>query len=408
MIIRGSSPLRERRGMGTVGVVLLVLLTLIVAAGIGALLGYYIGGFKLTGSITEAFEPPFGGKSTVYILVLGEDDTGGRKKSRGLSDTIILASVDLDKKRVAALSIPRDTKVDLDGYGEVCKINAAHVYGGPTLTELAVERLIGMKPDYYVKTNTKGFSKSVDILGGVEIDVERNMRYTDRWGGLYINLKKGRQLLDGDKAMQYVRFRHDALGDIARIERQQKFLKALAEKALSPANLPKLPRIVGAILRNVETDLTPRDAIYLARFASRINLDEVEMATLPGTPRNIGGISYWIADPEQSAEVLQNLFFPRPAMPKIEVLNGSGVSGAAQTVADILKQYGYEVISIGNADSFDYATSQVISHNDDTEAIARVASIVNSSAVKHDQNASAKADITVIVGKDYALIGSGG
>ena len=396
------STLWGNRGIGTVGIVLIVLFLLVVAVGIGTLLGCY------TPVAKEIFQPPFEGRTVVRILVLGEDNTGGTESKRwGLADTIILANIDIGNKRLAVLSIPRDTRVDLDGYGGICKINAAHVRGGPTLVALAVERLIGIRPDYYIKVDVEGLEKLVDIVGGVEIDVEKNMRYTDRWGGLYINLKKGPQLLNGEKAMQYVRFRHDALGDIGRIERQQKFLKALAEKTSAPTNLRRLPQIAKAVLETVKTDLGPRDAVYLAEFASRVDLDQVDMAMLPGTPEDIGGINYWIADPHQTARVVQSLLFPRSrALPRVEVLNGSGMSGTAERVGDALRQRGYEITAIGNADSFDYASSEVISHRSGVREINQIASILNSSAIKHEFDASAKADVTVIVGRDCMLADS--
>ena len=310
MITQRRSRRSGNRGMTRVGAVFTILLSLAVATGIGALLGYYFPGISFIRRVQEVYEPPFGGKTIVRILVLGEDNTGGTKsKPRGLSDTIMLVSIDTSTNRIAALSIPRDTRVDLDGYGGQCKINASHVFGGPTLTEMAVEQLVGIKADYYIKTNVEGFKRSVDILGGVEMDVEKDMRYRDRRGGLYINLRKGPQLLDGEKAMQYVRFRHDVMGDITRIQRQQKFLKALAQKALSPVNLPKLPRIIRTIRSNVKTDLTLRDMLELAKLSRKADINQVRMETLPGVPQNIGGASYWICDPGQTAQVVQDLFF---------------------------------------------------------------------------------------------------
>jgi len=405
------SPVWNSRGMGKVGFALFVFFVMVVAVAAGALLGYFTSGTFIGHGIRQAFGPPFGGKKLVRILVLGEDNTGGNKsKPQGLSDTIILASINLETKHVTALSIPRDTRVNLDGYGGVHKINAAHALGGPALAALAVDSLVGIRPDYYVKTNVEGFARSVDILGGVEIDVEKNMRYRDRRGGLYINLKKGPQLLDGDKAMQYVRFRHDALGDIARIERQQNFLKALAKKALSPANFPKLPKLMASILKNVETDLTPQDAVYLAKFAKKIDLDIVEMAMLPGTPQTIGGVSYWIADSEKTAEVVRELFFPELVvrLPKVEVLNGSGTIGVAERVADTLRQQGYEITAVGNADSSSYDSSQVICHSSNVQCANRIASIVNSDTIRQEYDPTSKADITVIVGKNCAPADSGG
>ena len=395
---------RRRRPVGRIiGMVLLVMVVLAGFAAIGAYIGYRTAGF---GHRIEFLSPPFGGKETVYILALGEDDTGCTKsKPRGLSDTIILTRVDLANKRVAALSIPRDIRVDLEGYGTV-KINAAHVHGGPILAAIAVEQLVGIKPDYYIKTNLKGFRKSVDVLGGVEIDVEKNMHYTDRWGGLYIDLHKGLQVLNGEKAMEYVRFRHDALGDITRVQRQQKFLKVFVAKMLSPIKLPKLPWVVKALMDNVETDVTLRDAVCLAELAKETGLNEVQMATLPATPETIHGISYMVANADESNKVIQELFFPKPPMPKIEVLNGSGIPGAAQKVADVLKERGYEVMNIGNASSFDYASTELIAHRGE-EGINELASIVNSGAVKRDENPSAKVDITVIVGRDCTLLSAG-
>ncbi|MGB9588176.1 MAG: LCP family protein, partial [Armatimonadota bacterium] len=219
---------------------------LVGAAALGAFIGYFTSQHFSGSGLKEALSPPFGGKTLVNVLVLGEDNTGVSRKGRGLTDTIMVVSIDLTSKQVAAISIPRDTRVDLNGYGGYQKINAAHVMGGPALTMCVVQQLIGVSPDYYVKLNVQGFKQMVDILGGVTIDVEKNMRYRDRSQNLYINLKKGVQVLDGEKAMQYVRFRHDAMGDIARIERQQKFVKALAKQALSPANFPKLPGALSA------------------------------------------------------------------------------------------------------------------------------------------------------------------
>ncbi|MDI6827224.1 MAG: LCP family protein [Armatimonadota bacterium] len=397
----------NNRGVAPILLVLIVILCFAAAVGLGTLLGYYTTHSGFSSKVREIIEPPFDGKKIVRILIIGEDDTGKRNEAkRGLSDSIILAYVDFEKKRMAALSIPRDTRVDLNGYGGNQKINAAHVFGGPMLTRFAVAQLTGIEADYYIKTNTKGFKKCVDILGGVEIDVEKNMHYVDRWGGLYINLKKGRQVLDGEHAMQYVRFRHDAMGDISRIQRQQKFLRALAQKAVSPLNLPKLPQLISTMLANVETDMTPRDLIALAKLASELDLNQVEMETLPGAPQNINGISYWIADSQKTAEVVAKLFFPQDPAPipaKIEVLNGSGVKGVARKVAESLKQNGYEVTSVGNAPSFDYSTSEIVCRMRNDKAAHHVAAVTGISIIKYETNESADADLTIIIGKDRAL-----
>ena len=395
----------RKRNAGSVKMAIFIIVVVGACIAGGVLLGLYTSNFGH--QVRQQFAPPFGGKTAVVILALGEDDTSRTdKKPRGLSDTIILLRADFANKQVAALSIPRDTKIQLEGYANECKINAAHVYGGPALVAIAVQNLVGVKPDYYIKTNLKGFRKSVDILGGVMIDVEKDMNYDDSWGNLHIHLKKGLQLLNGEKAMEYVRFRHDTLGDITRIERQQKFLRALTEKMLSPTKLPKLPWVMSAMIQNVDTDMTARDLLALAKLAQGMDLNTVKMAMLPGAPETIHGASYWIADTEQSVKVVNDLFFPAPPMPKVAVLNGSGIPGAAQKVAETLKQQGYEVTVIENATSFDHKSTEVISHMDTQESSYRIAAILNG-VVKQQKDPNAKADVTVIVGSDYVAPSSG-
>lgn len=395
------------RGITRAGMAIVVLGALIASVLVGGSLGYFFPG--IDASVKEFTAPPFGGKQVVRLLVLGEDNTGGAKTSpRGLSDTIMLASIDFVSDKVSILSIPRDTKVDIPGYG-TCKINAAYAYGGPMLTAQVVEELTGIKPDYYIKTNVEGFRETVDIVGGVQIDVEKNMRYNDNWGHLHINLKKGLQMLDGENAMGYVRFRHDKLGDITRMERQRKFMKALARRMMEPSRLPRLPWTVKSVMRNVTTNMTSRDLLYLAQFAGKVNMDAAQMKTLPGVPENIHGASYWIADRDQITEMVQKLFLtPTIAgLPKIEVLNGSGIAGAAQKAADALKLSGYEVTSIGNADSFNYASSQIIDRKPEAQGLDKLSLLLNTSVLKQEPNPAASADVTIIIGKDCILLNSG-
>ncbi|MHB0912054.1 MAG: LCP family protein [Armatimonadota bacterium] len=388
------------KGLAKIWAVVIIFLVIVLSAGLGVILGTYYPQSGLFGAVKDVWRPPFGGQKLVRILVIGEDNTGGNKeKPRGLSDTIMLVSLDLEANRVTALSVPRDTMVEIPGHGTV-KINAAHVIGGVPLVSQMVEEITGVHPDYYMKTDSEGFKKCVDILGGVEIDVEKNMHYDDNWGHLHINLKKGRQVLSGVDAMGYVRFRHDAMGDITRVERQRKFLMALAKKTLEPGSLPKLPKIVAELNKHVETNLSPKDLLALAKLPEKIDLSTVKTETLPGAPQNIGGASYWIADPERMRELINELFFSRvlPGLPTVEVLNGSGVSGTAGRVAEALRSRGYEVKGVGNADSFDYETSRVVCHRSD---LAGVESITDLLGVPVSEELSeGGADVTVIVGKD--------
>jgi len=238
------------------------------------------------------------------FLLLGSDARTGETKAR--ADTIIFAAADTNEKRLALLSIPRDTRVEIPGHGRD-RINAATVYGGPELARDTVARLLGQPIDYYVMTNYEGFKEIVDILGGVTIDVEKDMyHYDPQEGGRYtINLKKGVQRLNGEQALMYVRYRGDPLGDIARVQRQQKFLMALADEILKPATIIKLPRLIPAIKRCVETDMPLTKMLALARMARNVDDVQIVAATLPGFLSDYD--PFWHVDLRQAREVAARL-----------------------------------------------------------------------------------------------------
>jgi len=349
-------------------------------------------------------ERPFGGKDVIYILLLGEDNTFSKDPSvRGRTDTILVAAVDLKNRRAQGISIPRDTRVRLPGRSSYEKINAAYVHGGAEASAQMVADLLRVPIHYYVKTNIEGLKNLVDLLGGVEIDIEKDMRYVDRRGGLYINLKKGYRHLDGDKALQYVRFRHDRLGDLSRIERQQKFLRALARRVTAPENWTKLPLSIDEILANVETNLSAREILALARLAKDIPEEAVKTATLPGSPANIGGISYYLpAEDEIPAVVAEILRFEAPK-PTVAVLNGSGVAGSAERLAEVLRGAGYRVTKTGNARRFDYQRSVVLARDPDDVQTLAIAELLNCrpGRLEPDAKYPAEAGVVVIVGRDY-------
>jgi LCP family protein required for cell wall assembly len=172
----------------------------------------------------------------VSFLLIGTDKRPGASSYN--ADSIIVASFDTKTKLVSLLSIPRDTRVTLSGSKNYCKINALPSLKGIPELEKQVTSLTGIKLNGYVLTNFEGFKDIIDTLGGITIDVEKNMYYEtgDQEDG-YINLKAGVQKLNGTKALQYARFRHDATADIGRTARQQKVLTAVAKKMLEPSTL---------------------------------------------------------------------------------------------------------------------------------------------------------------------------
>lgn len=352
------------------------------------------------------FQKPFEGRDTFTVLVLGEDETYSRNpKDKGRSDTILVAAVDLRNKRVQGLSIPRDTRIQIPGMSGFQKINASYVKGGAKLTAQCVADLLGIPIDYYIKTNIAGLKKVVDAVGGVGIDVEKNMYYVDRRGGLYINLKKGYRHLNGEKALGYVRFRHDRMGDIWRIQRQQKFLRALARQVSAPANWTKLPDVIDQMMQSVETNMTSKDLLTLARLSKDVPSEAVKMATLPGVPDSIHGISYYVADMPAIPPMVDEMLRFQPPKPTVAVLNGSGVTGAAERLADFLRGDGYRVMRTGNAPRADYDASVVMAEDPDSAQIQKIADLLNCRPqMLPRQSDKPDTSVVVIIGRDYASL----
>lgn len=263
--------------------------------------------FDLPGidSITEP--GPVKLEQRLNVLLLGIDARDGETVTR--TDTIILASVDPKSKQMSLLSIPRDTRVNIPKHGWD-KINSASVYGGIDTTMKVVSDLLGIPVKYYVRADFSGFKNIVDELGGVTLDVEQNMyHYDPDDGGAYtINLKKGVQRLDGDKALQYVRYRDYAMGDIDRTAHQQKFLVALAKEMLQPSTILKLPSLVPEVNKYVKTNLSLSDMMTLAQAGKKMEDGSIVAQTLPGRPIDINGGSYWGVDPDEARQMVANLF----------------------------------------------------------------------------------------------------
>ena len=243
-------------------------------------------------------------KDKATVMIMGVDE---RADDVGRSDTLMIATLDPDKNQAALLSVPRDTRVKIKGHG-FDKINAAYAYGGRKLTQETIESLLNTHIDHYIKINVHGFTKIIDALGGIDIDVEKRMYYEDPWdddGGLYIDLQPGMQHMDGKTAITYVRYR-DEEGDIGRIKRQQNFMKAVMDKLVSPTIIPKLPAIVSAVSDSVETDMSVSEILFFLGTLQDAKDNGLKSEMLPGKPVYIEGISYWVPDISKTRQILAN------------------------------------------------------------------------------------------------------
>ena len=310
------------------------------------------------------------------------------------------------------LSIPRDTRVWLRPQNRWDRVNAAYAYGGPELVMDAVSHLLNVPISYYVQTDFEGFSKIVDILGGIEMVVEREMIYEDKAQNLYIHLTPGKQVLDGEKALQYVRYR-DRLGDIAlvdpfkgeyagRVERQRKFLSAVVDKVLSPGVITRLPQLISEGLKMVKTNLPWDVVLNLAVNSGKFSPDRITSAVLPGNSQVLNGAWYWIVNEQKAAQLVDTIIWGKPEPLKLTVLNGNGRSGVAQQVANLLREAGYEVVSLGNAQHFDFRETQIVVAEQDRHRVDELAALLNAAILVQSGDGQAAGTATIIVGGNFS------
>ncbi|MEW9669784.1 LCP family protein [Ammoniphilus sp. 3BR4] len=224
--------------------------------------------------------PEWKGTEPVSILLLGTDKRETESSMR--SDTILLLNLNPVTKQAYLFSILRDTWIKVPGYGSN-RINTSFEMGGPDLTAKTVEALTGLSIQYYMTTDFEGFEKMVDALGGLDLYVEKDMDYLlyENNGYYDIHLKEGMQRLDGHKALQYVRFRHDKMGDFSRTERQRKLLKALASQAKSHLNAFNIPKILNDLSPYISTNMETNDMLRFASLATKVRWTEMGTEQIP-------------------------------------------------------------------------------------------------------------------------------
>jgi len=270
------------------------------------------------------FATEFKDSKRVNILLLGNTD-------EGLSDTIMLVSFDPESKTAAIISIPRDTYYPRQGYSAGSswnKINAVFHEGARASCEAIHDLLVGIPINYYAVCDYDGVAKIIDAMGGVPFYVPQDMYYSEPGQNLLIDLKEGEQILNGAKAVQYLRFRNGQNGtkgyfngDIGRIEAQQSFVQAALKQAM---RLDKLPAVAQTAFENVDSDITLRAMLYLVGKADEAESIETTTYLLPGTGLTISGLSFWQpADAPEIDALLRGIYDPSSLQTEEEDAEGA-------------------------------------------------------------------------------------
>ncbi len=319
---RGAPPRTKRPRWGLrIGLIVLLLVTLLVVWLVASYLAFRSGvedaNARLPDGVRAALAPQDGllVSNPTLILLLGTD--GDRTEARSdarRSDSILLVRTDPERHRMAFLSIPRDLRVDIPGYGPN-KINAAFQLGGPTLAMRTVRALTGLQPNHVAMVDFDDFRTTIDALGGVDVTVPKpivsnrfdcpfsTQARCEQWEGW--RFERGKQHMDGRRALIYSRIRENRLdpseNDLTRGERQQEVVQAMTDKLVSPGTFVRLPFIGGDLVKPLTTDLSAGELAQLGWVKFRANSSRALHCRLGGEPSTSGGQSVLIGTEENSA-----------------------------------------------------------------------------------------------------------
>ena len=425
-------------------VLLVILLIILIAGGVFAYKVYKNGG-GMSGMLATMVGHDENTKKNLgefRCLILGISTD---QENVDLTDTIIVASYNPNTQKATLLSIPRDTYTGKNPSKATAyeKINAMYSRKHrPDETLKAVNDITGLNIEYYVVVKTEALIKLVDVIGGITFNVPIDMDYDDSSQNLAIHLKAGEQKLNGDKAEQLVRFRHNNNGtsypedygdnDIGRMRTQREFIMQVVKQTAKPENIFKIGQILDVAKEYVITNIDFDVAKDYVPYAVEFNTDDLLTEVLPGTPsnKNASGTWVYIHDAKKTKTLIEELFVNRDKTEeettnttesntistnststtsttsikkdsiKIEVLNGSGNSANLQTVVSKLEKAGFKVTKKGETNSTSKTT--IINKKEIKDNyITEIKNAVGIGITQNSQSTSSKVDLTIIIGKDY-------
>ena len=297
----------------------------------------------------------FGTNDRLNVLVLGidynHDEKGIIYTTGARSDTMMVMSLSREGKFLNIVSIPRDTKVFLgEGYG-YDKINSAYSYGGVEQAKKVVSSFLGVPIHHHIVVKVTGAKKLVDAMGGLPIDVEKDMDYDDNWGNLHIHLKQGPQVLNGEQAVGYARFRHDEESDRGRIRRQQQVIKALGSKLKEPSLVTRYPEMAEVVKQTLETSFKPLEMVDLANLYNGFDFKNMRSAAIVGDDAmDSNGVSYIEPYAPENDRIVRRLLKSLDWVTKgdlrIRIYFKNASSDIAYRLADRLADSGFDGVQV--------------------------------------------------------------
>ncbi len=377
-----------------------------------------------SGATASSSQPATPALAPINILLLGTDDRAD-EQGPPRTDTIILLTLDPQTNTAGMLSLPRDLWVPIPGFDFNAKINTAYGLGethndsgGAQLVMDTVSQLIGRPIDYYVRVNFQGFVQTIDLIGGIDVMVQKTIHDeeypTADYGVETFHLEAGQQHLDGKTALKFARTRHGD-DDYGRARRQQEVIRAVVDKVLRAdmivTLLPKTWMLISTMRSSIDTNIPVLVQYELAEYMRVAALQEIRQEVLDsryGQEVSDNQETGWILIPDrEKVRVAVDKFFRPPGADprwvRIEVLNGTGTQGVAARTRDYLQAQGWQVVAIGDADRSDYSKTLVVNYGVPETIIQRVSqdlALQPDGSTLKGLSSSQPIDLRIVVGRD--------
>ena len=334
----------------------------------------------------------------------------------GLSDTMMLIRFDATTNKVVVFGIPRDTKVMVNGKSE--KINAIdHESGIAQAAKVVSGTLQGVQIDRYIRLNNFGLEKLIDALNGITVTVPKDIKYQDNSQHFYVNLKAGKQHLDGHNLLNYLRFRYDANGDIGRMQRQQMVIRAAIEQWAEPTTVGRIPQLMSIVNDSIDTNLSVEEMMAIGGFTLNRGTDKnrIQMLMMPGDYNGDGkhGVSYWLPNSVGIGNMMAKYFNLGRVQEtvtsiknlQIRVQDTGYFPDATQRLISKLKKAGYQNVQLDKDPKVlkeNLETTQIIFQKGELVASQAVADIIGVGQVEINTTGNLYSDVTIKVGKDWS------
>lgn len=354
-------------------------------------------------------------KSTTLLTFLVAGIDGKTSSDKGRTDSLFVVFYNTQTHKIFIYDIPRDLRVRVKYDQSLVYDKINHVYAKKSIWALkeSVENIIGVKIPYYVLIDYSSVASIVDMVNGIKVDVPEDMKYTDRANNLFINISKGLQILDGEKSVEYLRYRSDSQADLGRIKRQVNFMYLILQKKNELLRMSNVKNVLKILYQKVSTNITLQDFYNLATELEKVDTSRFYFDQLLTKPLMTNGVAYLVPLNVQGGnfgqyQVKKAIAFLAQAADQydrkvtVEILNGSPKAGNAKLLRDKLVNFGVDVLFYGNANTPSKET-KVIDRTGNLEKANQIGVILRCKLISTEVNKSLGVDVTIIVGEDFNI-----